>query len=164
MDPRVADAIWHYDSPLGRITLAGRGDALAGLWLEGQKHFARTLGPDASCDWLPVFGETGRWLDLYFSGREPDFMPRLDLRGTPFQQIVWKALLDIPYGKIISYGELAVRLGTSARAVGGAVGRNPVSLIVPCHRVVGSNGWLGGYAGGAEIKARLLALESVEVL
>lgn len=161
MDPRIADAIWHYDSPLGRITLAGRGDALAGLWLEGQKHFARTLGPDVTCGSLPVFGEVERWLDLYFSGREPDFTPRLDLRGTTFQQRVWKALLDIPYGETISYGELAGRLGTSARAVGGAVGRNPVSIIVPCHRVVGSNGWLGGYAGGPELKARLLALEAM---
>ena len=146
-------------SPLGQITLAGEGDALAGLWFEGQKYFASTLGPDAAEAWLPVFGEADRWLDLYFSGVEPDFTPRLNLRGTSFRQAVWKELLTIPYGETVSYGELARRVGTSPRAIGGAVGHNPVSIIVPCHRVIGADDSLTGYAGGLDLKARLLLLE-----
>jgi methylated-DNA-[protein]-cysteine S-methyltransferase len=152
--------LWHCDSPLGGITLAGRGDALAGLWLEGQHRFAATLPDDCPEAWLPVFGQVCRWLDRYFSGRVPDFTPPLDLAGTPFQRRVWEELISIPYGQTITYGALARRLGSSARAVGGAVGRNPVSLIVPCHRVVGAGGWPGGYAGGLDRKLRLLQLES----
>ena len=150
----------HYASPLGGITLAGEGDALVGLWLDGQKHFASTLGPGVAEGWLPVFDETRRWLDVYFSGSAPDFTPRLDLHGTPFRLAVWRALLDIPYGETVSYGELARRLGVrSARSVGGAVGHNPISLIVPCHRVIGADGSLTGYAGGLDLKARLLRME-----
>ena len=151
--------LWKYESPLGQITMAGEGEALVGLWLEGQKHFASTLGPDAVEGWLPVFGETCRWLDIYFSGAQPDFTPRLDLRGTPFRRTVWEQLLTIPYGVTISYGELARRIAASPRAVGGAVGHNPVSLVVPCHRVIGADGHLTGYAGGLDLKARLLQLE-----
>ena len=147
-------------SPLGQITLAGEGDALAGLWFEGQKHFASTLGPDATEGWLPVCDEVNRWLDIFFSGTEPGFTPRLDLRGTPFRQKVWKELLTIPYGKTVTYGELARRVGSSPRAIGGAVGHNPVSLIVPCHRVIGADNRLTGYAGGLDLKARLLLLET----
>ena len=147
-------------SPLGQITLAGEGDALAGLWFEGQKHFASTLGPDATEGWIPVFDEVKRWLDIFFSGTEPGFTPRLDLRGTSFRQAVWKELLTIPYGETVSYGELARRVGTSPRAIGGAVGHNPVSLIVPCHRVIGADNRLAGYAGGLDLKARLLLLET----
>ena len=147
-------------SPLGQITLAGEGDALAGLWFEGQKHFASTLGPDATEGWLPVFDEVKRWLDIFFSGTEPGFTPRLDLRGTPFRQKVCKELLTIPYGKTVTYGELARRVGSSPRAIGGAVGHNPVSLIVPCHRVIGADNRLTGYAGGLDLKARLLLLET----
>ena len=152
-------SLWKYESPLGRITMAGEGDALVGLWLEGQKLFASTLGPDATEGWLPVFGETNRWLDIYFGGADPDFTPQLDLRGTSFRQVVWKELLTIPYGGTISYGELARRVGSSPRAIGGAVGHNPVSLIVPCHRVIGADDSLTGYAGGLDLKARLLQLE-----
>ena len=151
--------LWKYESPLGQITMAGEGEALVGLWLEGQKHFPSTLGTDAVEGWLPVFGETCRWLDVYFSGVQPDFIPHLDLRGTPFRRTVWEQLLTIPYGNTISYGELARRIAASPRAVGGAVGHNPVSLIVPCHRVVGADGRLTGYAGGLDLKARLLQLE-----
>ena len=151
----------HYDSPLGDITLAGDGRALIGLFFDGQKNFGSTIDIEATASAkLAVFDETRRWLDIYFSGREPDFMPPLSLRGTPFQQRVWEALLTIPYGQTVTYGELAHRLGCrSAQAVGGAVGRNPISIIVPCHRVVGTNGSLTGYAAGLDRKRALLELE-----
>ena len=151
--------LWKYMSPLGQITMAGEGDALVGLWLEGQKLFASTLGTNATEGWLPVFEETCHWLDIFFSGTEPGFTPRLDLRGTTFRQAVWKELLTIPYGETISYGELARRVGSSPRAIGGAVGHNPVSVIVPCHRVIGADTRLTGYSGGLDLKARLLQLE-----
>lgn len=151
--------LWKYKSPLGQIMMAGEGEALVGLWLEGQKLFASTLGNDVTEGWLPVFEETSHWLEVYFSGAEPGFTPRLDLRGTPFRQAVWKELLTIPYGETISYGELARRVGSSPRAIGGAVGHNPVSVIVPCHRVIGADNRLTGYAGGLDLKARLLQLE-----
>ena len=155
------DYIAHYDSPLGGITLASNGEVLTGLWFEGQKHFGSTLGaPHEERSGLPVFDETRRWLDIFFSGREPDFTPPLSLSGTPFQQRVWKELLTIPYSQTVTYGELARRLGCrSAQAVGGAVSRNPISIIVPCHRVVGADGSLTGYAGGLDCKRALLELE-----
>lgn len=152
----------HYDSPLGGITLASDGHALTGLWLDGQKHFGSTLEiASSTTSELPVFGETCRWLDSYFAGYTPDFTPPLQLHGTAFQQHVWKALLAIPYGQTVTYGELARRLGCrSAQAIGGAVGRNPIAIIVPCHRVVGAGGALTGYAGGIDRKRALLQLES----
>ena len=151
----------HYDSPLGGITLASDGTALTGLWFDGQKHFAATLADKAIEDpALPVFVETRRWLDLYFGGKRPDFTPPFAPQGTPFRQKVWKILLDIPYGKTMTYGEIARQIGChSPQAVGGAVGHNPVSIIIPCHRVVGTNGSLTGYAGGLERKEWLLRLE-----
>ena len=169
MDPRLVDLTCHYSSPLGEILLAGSGDALTGLWFDGQRHFGAGLETGAAEGWLPVFGDAFRWLDGYFAGRRPDFTPKLDLRGTPFQLAVWNALLDISYGETVTYGGLARRLARAGwpaqygapapRAIGGAVGRNPVSLIVPCHRVVGAGGRLTGYAGGLDRKARLLQLE-----
>ena len=154
------DYVQHYASPLGGITLASDGQALTGLWFDGQAHFGATLVPGAAqARDLPVFAETARWLALYFSGAQPDFTPPLRLRGTPFQRAVWEALRAIPYGQTLSYGALAARLGSSARAVGGAVGRNPIALIVPCHRGGGARGGLTGYAGGLERKQWLLALE-----
>ena len=151
----------HYDSPLGGITLASDGEALTELWFNGQKHFGSTLGSLASLPaQLPVFDDTRRWLDIYFSGRNPNFMPPLSLKGTPFLQRVWKELHTIPYGQTVTYGELAHQLGCrSAQAVGGAVGRNPIAIIVPCHRIVGTNGSLTGYAGGLDRKRALLQLE-----
>ena len=151
----------HYRSPLGGITLASNGDALVGIWWNGQKYFGKTLGREVvQRAELPVFDETRHWLDIYFSGHEPDFTPSLLLHGTDFQHCVWKQLLTIPYGHTVSYGELARQLGIrSAQAVGGAVGRNPVSIIVPCHRVIGTNGNLTGYASGLERKRALLQLE-----
>ena len=164
----------HYDSPLEDITLASDGRTLTGLWFEGQRYFCSTLGacgvPSAltttsSSTKMPVFDDTRRWLDIYFSGREPDFMPPLSLKGTPFQHRVWEELLTIPYGQTVTYGELSRRLGCrSAQAVGGAVGRNPISIIVPCHRVVGVNGSLTGYAAGLDRKRALLKLENSQNL
>jgi methylated-DNA-[protein]-cysteine S-methyltransferase len=160
------DYTHRYTSPLGGITLASDGEALIGLWFDGQRHFARTLGPAPIEKALPVFALAEGWLDAYFSGKAPDFTPPLDPRGTAFQRAVWELLLAIPYGQTVTYGELAASLAErrglsrmSARAVGGAVGRNPISLIVPCHRVVGADGSLTGYAGGIDRKRRLLALE-----
>lgn len=151
-----------YPSPLGVITLASDGEALVGLWFEGQRHFGKGLTGEKAERPLPVFDQADRWLDVYFSSEKPDFMPPLRPRGTAFQEAVWRRLLDIPYGHTVTYGEIAASLGLppgAARAVGGAVGRNPISLMIPCHRVVGADGGLTGYAGGIERKKRLLKLE-----
>jgi len=153
---------FHYDSPLGGITLAGNGEALTGLWFDGQKYFADTLEREHEEKALPVFAETIQWLDLYFSGQAPDFTPKLNPRGTAFRRAVWDALLTIPYGQTVTYGQIGKKLGLSrgaAQAVGGAVGHNPISLIIPCHRVVGSDGSLTGYAGGIDKKRSLLEME-----
>ena len=160
------DCIDYYSSPLGRMILASDGEKLTGLWFDGQKHFASSLKGSPINKSLPVFEETIRWLDIYFNGGIPDFIPPLSLLGTPFQKEVWEILLTIPYGKTMTYGEIAKMLADrrglprmSAQAVGGAIGRNPISIIVPCHRVLGSNGELTGYAGGIDKKAWLLELE-----
>ena len=160
------DFLHYYESPLGRITLAADGEALTGLWFDGQRHFGETLSDDRQESFLPVFEEADRWLDRYFSREKPDFTPALNPHGTPFRRLVWQQLFLIPYGQTISYGQLADNLSTrtgrrvSARAVGGAVGHNPISLIIPCHRVIGANGSLTGYAGGTDRKAALLRMES----
>ena len=131
------DCVCRYDSPLGGITIAGCNDALTGLWFDGQKHFAETLSPDHASGFLPVFDEARRWLDLYFSGKDPGFTPPLELRGTAFRRTVWEILLSVPYGRTTSYGRIAEAIAQqqktgriSARAVGNAVGHNPVSLIL----------------------------------
>ena len=155
----------HYTSPLGGITLTSDGMALTGLYFDGE-----TGCPP--CDAahkkdLPVFGEAMRWLDLYFAGKEPDFSPALNPTGTAFQQAVWEILRTIPYGGTTTYGAIAKRLEKvtgkrmSAQAVGGAVGRNPISILIPCHRVIGTDGSLTGYAGGLDKKEYLLRLEGV---
>ena len=150
----------HYISPLGGITLSGDGEALTGLWFDGQKHFAETLSAAHEKRFLPVFRDAELWLDLYFSGKQPSFTPALRPRGTAFRRAVWDVLLSIPYGHTATYGQVALMLGSpSPRAVGNAVGHNPISLIIPCHRVVGSGGKLTGYAGGTDRKARLLEME-----
>ncbi len=156
------------DSPVGRLLLAAEEGALCGLWIEGQKYFAATLaGPSAERPGLPVFAQAARWLEDYFAGRAPS--PRqlpLAPRGSAFRQVIWSLLCEIPCGALTTYGDLAekaaARLGRgqlSAQAVGGAVGHNPISIIIPCHRVVGADGSLTGYAGGLGVKQRLLALE-----
>ena len=159
------DNLFVYSSPLGRILLAGGRTALTGLWFEGQKHCPPPLNT------MPVTAAPGpvrsavRWLDIYFSGNTPDTAPPLAPAGTPFQLTVWETLKTIPYGETVTYGELARRLAlstgrpVSARAVGGAVGRNPISILRPCHRVVGAGGRLTGYAGGTRRKLWLLELE-----
>lgn len=156
-----------YPTPVGRVTLAGDGNRLTGLWFEGQRHFTSPLPDPVAYGELPLFDDVRRWLTVYFAGHRPDFMPPVGPTGTPFRRAVWKLLGRIPYGTVVSYGQLAEALtrttGTrvSPRAVGNAVGHNPVSLLIPCHRVVGSDGSLTGYAGGLPLKARLLALEGV---
>ncbi|MBQ6987219.1 MAG: methylated-DNA--[Oscillibacter sp.] len=151
--------VYHYASPVGALTLCSDGASLTGLYFDGQKHFLEGCpGPYEEAP-TAALEQSARWLDAYFAGAAPDFTPPLAPRGTPFRKSVWRALLEIPYGKTVTYGELARRLSTSARAVGGAVGLNPVSIVIPCHRVVGANGALTGYSAGVDIKARLLALE-----
>jgi len=160
------DYIRKFSSPLGELTISSDGSNITGLWLEGQKYFAATIDEiSAKESDLPVFEIAGKWLDLYFSGQEPDFLPPLAPKGTDFRQSVWKILCQIPYGKVITYGDIAKQLGAqtnsngSARAVGGAVGHNPISIIIPCHRVIGANGNLTGFAGGIDKKIQLLTLE-----
>ena len=154
------------DSPLGGITLVSDGEALTGLRFDGQKHVPALPQGGREEKELPVFAQTERWLDAYFAGARPGFTPLLHLRASAFRVAVWEALLAIPYGRTTTYGAIAdtvaARLGLprmSARAVGGAVGRNPIALIIPCHRVVGADGSLTGYAGGIERKRSLLTLE-----
>jgi len=149
----------HYHSPLGGITLTADGTCLTGLWFDNQRQAPHTPDSEVHAA-IPVFDETLRWLDLYFSGSVPDRVPPLALHGSAFRQRVWQLLLQIPYGQTVTYGDLARRLGCrSAQAVGGAVGHNPIALIVPCHRVVGAQGALTGYAGGIDRKRALLQLE-----
>ena len=151
---------YDYSSPLGEILLAANDNGLTGLWFYGAKYFAAGLEDERTEKLTPVLRQTLRWLDIYFSGSEPDFMPPLELHGSDFRRRVWAELAKIPYGETVTYGEIAKKLGVkSAQAVGGAVGHNPVSIIVPCHRVLGADGSLTGYAGGTDKKARLLELE-----
>ena len=159
-----------YDSPMGGILLAADEIGLTGVWFDGQKYFARGLPKERTERNTPVLSAAKCWLDVYFTGKEPDFMPPLHPIGSGFRQAVWKLLLDIPYGQTTTYGQLArclaVQMGRdhmSAQAVGGAVGHNFISIIIPCHRVVGSGGSLTGYAGGLDKKIELLRLEGVNV-
>ena len=148
-------------SPLGPLLLASDGEALTGLWLEGQTYFAAGLPADArECPELPVFRQAEDWLTAYFARKPLPSMPPLAPRGTAFQRAVWRRLTQIPCGATTTYGALARDLGgTSPRAVGSAVGRNPISILIPCHRVLGSGGRLTGYAGGLTRKRYLLELE-----
>lgn len=153
--------IHDYSSPVGRILLAANEKSLTGLWFYGAKYFAAGIESERTEVLTPVLEQTERWLDIYFSGHEPDFVPPLKLNGSAFQRSVWAELMKIPYGQTSSYGEIALRLGVnSAQAIGGAVGHNPISIIVPCHRVLGADGSLTGYAAGVDKKMRLLELES----
>jgi methylated-DNA-[protein]-cysteine S-methyltransferase len=162
--------VYRIKSPVGILTVSSDGKNVCGLWIEGQKYFAKTLGKDVPEQNLPVFEDVEKWLDIYFSGKEPGFMPPLMPEGSPFQKSIWNILRKIPYGKTTSYGAIAKQLElenkgkpTSARAAGSAVGHNPVSILIPCHRVIGKNGDLTGYAGGLDIKRKLLQLEGIEI-
>lgn len=159
-----------YESPLGTYIMAEEEGALVGLWLMGQKYFPKEL-PLPSPGEGEIFALTRRWLDRYFAGERPEPGElRLAPRGSAFSREIWGLLLEIPYGQTATYGQLAKELARrrglermSAQAVGGAVGHNPISIIIPCHRVLGAHGQLTGYAGGLEIKRRLLELEGVEL-
>ena len=155
-----------YPSRLGDILLAADEIGLTGLWFFGQSYFADTLPTEQIAQETPILAQAREWLDEYFSGKEPDFTPTLHPIGSPFRQAVWKLLLQIPYGQTTTYGEIARQLEKlqnrphmSAQAVGGAVGHNGISIIIPCHRVVGTKGSLTGYAGGLDKKMALLELE-----
>ncbi len=160
-----------YPSPVGLLTLTSDGKCLTGLWIEGQKYFGETA-PDTvvSQSDIPLFHAANDWLDRYFAGKKPA-ANELPLRpsGSEFRREVWGILCDIPYGSVITYGDIAKKMAAkmgrphmSAQAVGGAVGHNPISIIIPCHRVVGANGSLTGYAGGIDVKWKLLAREGVD--
>lgn len=157
-------------TPLGNILLAGDDIGLTGLWFEGEKYFPTDLFAQEHRQDHPIFVKTERWLDTYFSGREPGELPPVHMVGTPFQLAVWEVLCHIPYGQTTTYGAIARQIAAqnglphmSAQAVGGAVGHNSISIIVPCHRVVGSTGSLTGYAGGIDKKIALLKLEQVNL-
>ncbi len=160
-----------YQSPVGIMTMASDGTNLIGLWNEGQKYHGDTLFKNmVDGNDLPVFQIIREWLDSYFAGQNPSIskLP-LSTIGSEFRKKVWAILCEIPYGKVITYGDIARKLATernlksmSAQAVGGAVGHNPISVIIPCHRVVGSNGSLTGYAAGIQTKIKLLELEGVD--
>ena len=149
-----------FHSPLGQMRLCCDGAYLTAVTFIGQKHEDKHIPKDVVFGTCPVLEQTKNWLSQYFSGNLPDFLPPMMPNGTPFQRKVWEALLNIPYGQTVTYGELAKRLGCkSAQAVGGAVGRNPISILIPCHRVIGAGGSLTGYAGGVDKKEALLNLE-----
>lgn len=151
-----------YSSPLGKMLIVSDGEAICGLWFYGQKYFKSTIDesmvekPD-----LTIFKKATKWLDDYFNGLNPEIDFKLNPQGSEFRKNVWKILTEIPYGKTMTYGEIASLLSPtmSAQAVGGAVGHNPISILIPCHRVLGANGKLTGYAGGIERKIKLLELE-----
>ena len=161
--------IFYYHSPLGPIMMASDGEALSGLWFVGQKYFADGIEGEYTEKSLPIFDEVIRWLDIYFKGHEPGFTPLILMKTTSFRKAVWEVMLTIPYGKTMTYGEIANVIAKkrniskmSSQAVGGAVSHNSISLIIPCHRVVGADGSLTGYAGGIDKKRQLLELEKAK--
>lgn len=161
-----------YNLPFSKITLASDGKSLVGLWLEGQKYFLRSVNDKMiQNNDLEIFNHTKRWLDKYFTGKKPEISELLLTPiGNDFRQMVWKILCQIPYGEVTTYGEIAKKIAKrkglvkmSAQAVGNAVGHNPISIIIPCHRVVGSNGNLTGYSGGISTKIKLLEHEKIDM-
>ena len=163
----MRDSVLYFPSPLGEILLTCDEVGLTGVSFQDGSH--STEQTDCFREENAVLREAKRWLDIYFSGRDPDFTLPLHLVGTPFQQTVWSLLLRIPYGETTTYGVLAKRIararGTgsvSAQAVGGAIGLNPIPIFVPCHRVVGADGRLSGYLGGSDRKRKLLVLEGTD--
>ena len=161
----------HYESPLGAMTMASDGEHLTGVWFDGQKYDRSTIDGDAVLKpYLPVFLRTTQWLDTYFEGADPGFTPPISVEGSDFKKMVTSIMLSIPFGTTSTYAQIAAEVARrtgreqmSAQAVGGAVGHNPITLIVPCHRVVATNGSLRGYAGGVDRKERLLEMEGVNM-
>ncbi len=164
-----------YESKIGKLTIASDGKNIIGLWIEGQKYFISTIENKNKMiqkDDLPILLKVRKWLDRYFSGEKPQISElSLKPKGGEFRQLVWKLLCDIPYGEVTTYSEIAKKIiqikhikSMSAQAVGGAVGHNPISIIIPCHRVIGANGNLTGYAGGIDKKLELLKLEGADVI
>lgn len=160
---------YYYHSPIGKLLLASSETNLIGLWMENQKYFAATLPENTIFnETIPILEKTKKWLDCYFHFEKPDSneLPLAPIGGD-FRQRVWKILREIPYGKTLTYGDIAKKVAQeigkkymSAQAIGGAVGHNPISIIIPCHRVIGANGNLTGYAGGIDKKMQLLKIES----
>lgn len=163
--------IQFYDSPLGKLAMCSDGSALIGLGLASQQAAGAAIaGSRPGEESLPIFQDTARWLETYFRGRAPSFTPKLKLSGSDFQKRVCEIMLTIPFGKTVTYGEIAAQIARergiprmSAQAVGGAVGANPILIIVPCHRVIGAGGNLTGYGAGMERKIQLLTLEKVDI-
>jgi methylated-DNA-[protein]-cysteine S-methyltransferase len=162
----------YYSSPIGSILLVGHGESLVGLWIEGQKYFGATVEETMiENSNLPMFAAIKNWLDKYFAGQKPAISDlTLAPNGSAFRRAVWNFLCQIPYGEVITYGDIAKKMALkmnkafmSSQAVGGAVGHNPISIIIPCHRVVGANGSLTGYAGGLDKKIKLLEHEGVDM-
>lgn len=161
-----------YSSPVGTITVACDGNSLIGLWIEGQKYHGDTIFENmVENNTIPLFDTAKQWLDRYFAGKKPA-ISELPIHpiGSEFRQAVWNILCEIPYGEVITYGDISKKMAAkmnrqsmSSQAVGGAVGHNPISIIIPCHRVVGANGSLTGYAGGIQIKVKLLEREGVDM-
>ena len=151
-----------YSSPIGKMLIVSDGEAICGVWFYGQKYFPKFDNLIENDD-LAIFREVKNWFDDYFRGKNPNTTFKLKPNGSEFRQKVWKILTKIPYGQTLTYGEIALKLSSSmsAQAVGGAVGHNPISILIPCHRVLGVNGKLTGYAGGLDKKRKLLELENI---
>lgn len=160
----------HFPSPAGQLTAASDGEHITGLWMVGQKYYASTLEPQSEEGDHPLFIDLKRWLSLYFDGKQPDLSLPLAPKGSVFRQSVWLKLRAVPFGQFTTYGDIAKQLQAespdkrvSARAVGHAVGHNPLMILIPCHRVIGAGGNLTGYAGGIEKKIQLLQLEDIPI-
>lgn len=171
----IGELMYYYDayhSPVGKLTVASDEHSIVGLWLDGQKYYMDVLeGKEYREKETEAIKLAKNWLDRYFNGEQPQpYELPIELIGSDFRKQVWTILSEIPYGKVITYGDIAKRIAEqkgakkmSAQAVGGAVGRNPISIIVPCHRVVGADGSLTGYSGGVKVKTKLLELEGVDM-
>ena len=163
----IMDYMHNYMSPLGEISVASDGESLIGLWFNSQKYFGSTISEPFRYEMVDVFKDTFRWLDLYFSGKQPNFLPKIFLRCSEYRIEVFNELLRIPFGKTVTYSDIShalverkIMLKASPRAVANAIGHNPISVIIPCHRVIGKNGNMTGYAAGIERKIQLLNHES----
>ena len=153
-----------YESPLGEMLIVSDGEAICGVWFYGQKHFKSTvIGKTIHDDDLSIFKKAKQWFEDYFNGKNPQINFQLKPEGSKFRQKVWKILSEIPYGETLTYGEIASQISPnmSAQAVGGAVGHNPISILIPCHRVLGSDRKLTGYAAGLDKKIELLKIENI---